>query len=100
MEKSQFILFIEPTRAEMPVAPTEDEVKLVKEHFAYLQERLAEGTLIHAGRTMEDPFVGIAIFEAEGIDGANRFTENDPGIRGGVFRVAGIQPYHVALIRG
>jgi uncharacterized protein YciI len=99
MERQQFIYTIEPVRPEMPVSPTDDEVKHVAAHFAYLKEQLGAGNLIMAGRTTEPPFVGIAIFEASGVDEASRFAEKDPGIQAGVFRLVGVQPYRVALLR-
>ena len=99
MERPQFILFIEPTRPEMPDAPTPDEASKVGEHFRYLQDQLASGNLILAGRALDTPSVGIAIFEAADEVAAAAFAANDPAIQAGVFRLVRIQRYHVALIR-
>jgi uncharacterized protein YciI len=100
MERQQFIYTIEPARAEMPVSATEDEVRHVGVHFAYLKDQLAAGNLVLAGRTTEPPFIGIAIFEADSLEDAQRFAENDPGVQAGVFKLVRVQPYRVALLRG
>jgi uncharacterized protein YciI len=99
VEKSQFICFIEPVRAEMPDAPTPEESEIVAAHFRHLQKARAEGRLILAGRTLTPPFVGISIFEAETELEARSFVELDPAVEAGVFRVRAIQPYRVALER-
>ncbi|MFI5386845.1 MAG: YciI family protein [Fimbriimonadales bacterium] len=99
MDRPQFILFIEPARAEMPEAPTEQEIRFVGEHFNYLKGQLEAGNVVLVGRTQEPPFTGIAIFEAEDIEAARRFAENDPAIGAGVFKLIRVQPYKVALMR-
>jgi uncharacterized protein YciI len=99
MKRQQFIYFIEPARPEMPTSATEEEMAQVGMHFNYLKEQLESGNLVLAGRTMEPPFVGIAIFEAEDAEAADRFARSDPGIASGVFKLTRVQPYSVALIR-
>lgn len=99
VERKQFIMFIEAGRPEMPTSPTEEEIRIVGEHFAYLKGRHESGDVILVGRTQEAPFVGIAIFEADDSVAAEQFAANDPGIRAGVFRLVRIQPYQVALMR-
>jgi uncharacterized protein YciI len=99
VERPQFILFIEPARPEMPLGPTEEEVALVGEHFTYLTTALDAGNIVLVGRTLEAPFVGIAIFEADDIEAARQFGENDPAVKAGVFRLSAVQPYKVALMR-
>jgi uncharacterized protein YciI len=99
VERQQFIYIIEPVRAEMPDAPTEDEMKLVGAHFEYLKDSLASGDLVLAGRSLEAPYMGISIFEAEDVEAAKKFAENDPAVEAGVFRVVRLQPYRVSLIR-
>ncbi len=98
MEREQFILFIEPVREDMPNGPTEDEARIVGEHFGYLKSQLAARNLILAGRTTEPPFVGIAIFEAANPADAEEFVAKNPAIVAGVFRVKSMQSYRVALI--
>ncbi len=99
MERQQFILFIEPSRPEMPLGPTEEEARLVGEHFAYLTHYHEAGGIVLVGRTQEPPYVGIAVFEADDADAAQRFAENDPAVKAGVFNLVRVQRYQVALIR-
>jgi len=95
----QFILFIEPARPEMPVSPTDDEIRIVGEHFKYLKAHFDSGEVFLVGRTQEAPFVGIAIFEAVDAAAAREFAEADPAIKAGVFRLKSVQSYQVALMR-
>jgi uncharacterized protein YciI len=47
--------------------PTEAEQAVVAEHFAYLQNLNAQGTIILVGRTLntDESAMGLAIFRAE-----------------------------------
>jgi uncharacterized protein len=99
VKRQQFIYFIEPARPEMPNSATDEEKAIVGQHFQYLSSQLEAGNLILAGRTMEAPFVGIAIFDAEDEEEARRFAEGDPAIAQGVFKLSRLAPYGVALIR-
>jgi len=99
MERPQFILFIEPARAEMPDAPTDEEIRIVGEHFNYLKAETEAKNAILVGRTQEPPYLGIAIFEADDAESARKFAENDPAIKAGVFVLKNLQSYRVALMR-
>jgi uncharacterized protein YciI len=99
MSRPQFIRFVEPTRPEMPLGPTEEESAKIAEHLDYLEEQLAAGNLILCGRTYEPPFVGISIFEADDAEAAAQFAYNDPAVKAGVFKVIRVQSYRVAMQR-
>lgn len=92
----QFICFLEPTRVDMPDAPTPEESKAVADHFAYYQRLLAKGALVLAGRTQEPPHIGIMIFSAPTKDDALSIVAQDPAITAGVFKCR-VQSYQVAL---
>ena len=83
----------------MPLNATDEEKSIVGEHFQYLKGALEAGNLILAGRTMEPPFIGIAIFEADDEAAAKEFADGDPAIKQGVFNMTRLQPYGVALLR-
>ncbi|MEZ0327346.1 MAG: YciI family protein [Fimbriimonas sp.] len=95
----EYIYFVHPPRSTFPGDGTEEEFAIVREHFAYLQDKLARGELILAGRTQDMPPTGLAIFEAEDDVAARRFFENDPAVVKGVFK-GEVRPYSVALLRG
>lgn len=96
--KSQFAVWLSPARDGMPEAPTEAEAQAVSAHFAYYQGLRADRKLILAGRTTEPPFAGVMVFEAAGLEEAERIAHEDPGVVAGVF-VARVQPFRVALLR-
>ena len=94
-----FIYRIQPTRPNMlRDGATEAEARLTAAHFAYLQEQMAAGKLILAGRTLnsDETAFGIAIFQARDNAEMRQLTENDPGVAGGLFR-AEWQPFRIAL---
>ena len=99
MSRPQFIRFVEPVRPEMPLGPTDEERVKISEHLDYLEEQLAAGNLILCGRTYEPPYIGISIFEADDAEAAIQFSENDPAVKAGVFRIVRVQSYRVALQR-
>lgn len=70
----------------------------VSSHFKRLQEAVATGQVILAGRTTEslDQTFGIVIFEAASEEAARRFMETDPAVEAGVM-TATLHPYAVAL---
>ena len=96
--RPEFICFLEPVRAGMPEEPTDAEAEAVGAHFAYYQSLLGEGVLVMAGRTLEAPFVGVFIFEADSLEEAQRIVAQDPAVLAGVFRTR-VQRYRVALAR-
>ena len=99
MARPQFIYFIQPVRPDMPDGPTQEEAATIGRHFQYLKDAHANGQLILAGRTLEPPYVGIAIYEADDQEAADKFAAADPAIQAGVFELVRVQPYGVALLR-
>ena len=69
------------------------------EHFAYLTRALEDGRLVLAGRTQDEPPMGLGVFEAPSDEAARAFIAEDPAVRAGVFG-AEVRPYRVALLRG
>lgn len=95
----QYLYFLHPTRENFVQTITEEEHAIIDEHFAYLQEMLAEGKLFIAGRTLTDSPVGICIYSAESLDQAQQIAQNDPAVVKGVFH-AEVHPYNIALMKG
>jgi uncharacterized protein YciI len=97
---SEYLYKIQPTRPEMLIEGlTEDEERLVQEHFEYLRDLAEKGVVLLAGRTLNsDPTgFGIVIFRAASPDEARAVMEADPAVRHGVFR-AELYPYVIALV--
>ncbi|MBK7403492.1 MAG: hypothetical protein IPJ41_02375 [Phycisphaerales bacterium] len=94
----QFLCTYSPPRPTFAEDATPAEQLVVAEHFAYLTAALDAGRLLLAGRTLDQPPMGLAICEAESEAAARSFFAADPAVLGGVFR-AEIRPYRVALLR-
>ena len=95
----QFLYRVQPIRAEMlEEGPTERESKIIEEHFAYLQHLVGKGTVLMAGRTLneDDSSFGIVVFETDSESQAEAIMEGDPVVKGRVMQ-AQIFPYRIAL---
>ncbi|MGW9586817.1 YciI family protein [Microbacterium sp. NPDC055455] len=96
---AQWLYRIVPSRPEMVADATDDEQRIVADHFAYLVDLRDRGILILAGRTQEgEGTFGVTIFEADDEQAARAVMAADPGISGGVF-LATLHPYRVAVAR-
>ena len=94
-----FLYRLQPVRLEMITdGPTDREAAIVGEHFKYLQQLLAEGTVLMAGRTLnaDDRTFGIVVFAAASEAKASEIVGGDPAVKHGVMR-AELFPYRVAL---
>ncbi|MGD9675387.1 MAG: YciI family protein [Candidatus Bipolaricaulia bacterium] len=94
----EYLYRVRPARAGFYESPTSGEIRAVDQHFLYLKRSAEEGTVLLAGRTLnEDPSgFGIVIFEAPDERKAHRFMMEDPAVLAGVFE-AELFPYRVAL---
>jgi uncharacterized protein len=98
-EPAQFLYRIQPVRQDMLTkGATENETKLVEEHFAYLKHLTNKGTVLLAGRTKntDTSSFGIVIFQAETEENARTIVNEDPAVKSRVFR-AELFPYRMAL---
>lgn len=77
---------------------TDDDNRIVNEHFDYLKNLLSQNRLILAGRTTNENKFGIVIFEAETNENAQDIMNNDPAVLNGIM-TSELFPYRVALIR-
>lgn len=95
----QYLYRIHPTRPAMLTAgPTPREAAIVSEHFAYLQNLVEQGTVLMAGRTLNDDesTFGIVVFTSADDAAATALMQADPAVRQGVMH-ATLFPYRVAL---
>lgn len=92
----QFLLELGLNRPDMMLGPTEDEMSLVIQHFAYWEKLAQAGQALVVGRTQDDCPNGYAIFLADNEEHAELIADQDPAV-GKVFNYV-IRPYKVALL--
>ncbi|WP_226677253.1 YciI family protein [Rossellomorea aquimaris] len=73
---------------------------IVQRHFERLKELTDSGTVILAGRTLneEENAFGIVVFEVDDEKQAKAFMKEDPTVAEGIM-TAELFPYRVALLR-
>ena len=99
-ELAQYLYRIQPIRDGMLTkGATEEEKRIVSEHFSYLQSLQSNGILILAGRTqnIDNSSHGIVIFTTDSEENARKIVLADPAVEKKVFR-AELFPYHVSLL--
>ena len=79
---------------------TDKENEIVQRHFMRLKDLTEKGTVILAGRTLneDETQFGIVIIEVESEQEAQKLMEDDPAVSEGVMDSA-LYPYQVALMR-
>jgi uncharacterized protein YciI len=95
--KLQFIYIVKPFKDNFNETATEEENKIIGEHFLYLKKLLVEKKLILAGPELNAKF-GIVVLETESEEQAVDIMENDPAVLKGVFS-AKIYPFRASLFR-
>ena len=96
---SEWVYFIHPPRENFAETITDDEQAVWSEHFARLQQLMADGVLIIAGPTLGQVNTGIAIIEAPDEESARAIMNADPTITSGIAR-GELRPFRVSLLRG
>lgn len=90
-----YLYLIHPYRHGFFDSPTPEEEAVLSEHFDYLKQATAAGTVILAGPCLDDTF-GLVVFRAESDEAANAFMFNDPSIRKNVM-AAELHPLRISL---
>jgi len=86
-----------PVREEMPFEPTEDEARIVSDHFTYLQTLHSEGRLVLAGPSpVPGDAFGLDVYDVEDRAEVEAILAADPAIAGGIM-TAEIRPFRISL---
>jgi uncharacterized protein YciI len=93
----QFVYITKTLKDNFLESATEEENKIVSEHFIYLKNLLDRKILIIAGPEPNARF-GITVLEADSEEHAKKIMENDPVIAKKVFS-AELFPFRVSLLR-
>ena len=84
------------TRDNWPNDMTEDEEKIMTEHFHYLKDLVQQKKVLMAGPVFE-PVFGLVIVQAESKAEARALAGNDPAVINGLMTVK-ISPMRVSLM--
>ena len=95
-QKHQFVYIYKPIKENFNQTATEEENKIINEHFLYLKNLLEKKILILAGPELNAKF-GIAVLETNTEAEARKIMENDPAIINKVF-TAELFPFRVSLL--
>ena len=99
---AQFIYqFLPDERADLatnPQAWSASNEFVAAEHFAYLQQGLADGVVVLAGRAQDGIGPAIVIIEVDTAEVAEAFMMSDPFVSSGLFE-ANLHRYQIALSR-
>ena len=100
MDRNYIYGVIKPYRQDFITNPNQDEMKIMSDHFSYLQNLYKQGKLFLAGPTLiqEDP-TGIFIFDTRNLEDAKTLLENDPSIKAGIQIIQELRPIRLSLAR-
>jgi uncharacterized protein len=96
---AEWILFLHAPRERFAETMSDEEGRIMGEHFVRLQRLYAEGAMILVGPTLGQVNTGIAVFEAPDEEAAQRIVDEDPAVASGLMR-GELRPYKVSLLRG
>jgi uncharacterized protein YciI len=92
-----WLVVLRPVREEMPFEPTEQEVRIVSEHYAYLKQLRSEGRLVLAGPSaLPGDTFGLGIFDQKDRAEVEAIVAADPAVTGGIM-TAEIRPYRISV---
>ena len=92
-----WLVVLRPVREEMPFEPTEEEARIVSEHYEYLKQLRAEGRIVLAGPSaLPGDTFGLGIFDQDDRADVEALVAADPAVTGGIM-TAEIRPYRIAV---
>ena len=99
-ERNAFYARIKPYRSDFITNPSNEENKVMGDHFQYLKKLMDEDKLYMAGPTLivEDPF-GLLLVMAESKAEARSLLEEDPSVKSGIQIIADLRPIRLSLTR-
>ncbi|HEQ98135.1 MAG TPA: hypothetical protein ENO22_02195 [candidate division Zixibacteria bacterium] len=95
-EKENYFIKLIGTREGWPENMTDDEARIMGEHFLYLKNLVLQKKVITAGPVM-DPVFGLIILQVDSEEEAREIMENEPSVVQGVHTYE-MQPMHLSLL--
>jgi uncharacterized protein len=92
-----WLVVLRPARAEMAFEPTEEESRVISDHYNYLVGLRDAGKLVVAGPSIvAGDTIGIGVLDVDEEDEARAIVAADPAIVDGVM-TAEIRPFRIAV---
>jgi len=93
-----WLVLLRPVRPELPETPTEEEARIVSDHFAYLQSLCSAGKLFFAGPSHVEigDTIGVCVYDVEDEAEVRALVAADPAIVNGVM-TSEIRPLRIAV---
>jgi uncharacterized protein YciI len=92
-----WLVVLRPVREEMPFEPTDEESRIVSEHYEYLKQLRAEGRLVLAGPSaLPGDTFGLGIFDQDDRAEVEAIVAADPAVTSGIM-TAEIRPYRSSV---
>ena len=93
-----WLVLLRPVRPELPVDPTEEESRIVGEHYEYLQRLCREGKLVLAGPSHVEigDTIGICVYDVEDEAEVRALVAADPALVNGVM-TAELRPLRISV---
>ncbi|MHA1125058.1 MAG: YciI family protein [Candidatus Heimdallarchaeota archaeon] len=97
-EIEHYIAIIKPIREDFLINSTEEDEKIMGEHFEYLKKLLASGELVLAGPALNEvkPF-GLVILKCNSLEKAKDIMTNDPSVKSGMQNLKLVEPFKLSL---
>ncbi|HRE40448.1 MAG TPA: YciI family protein [Ignavibacteria bacterium] len=80
-----FLYKIHPKKENFNETGSQEDFKIMGEHFLYLKNLMEKGVLFFAGPCL-DASMGLAVFSAENLSEAQKILDNDPAVKNGVVK--------------
>jgi uncharacterized protein YciI len=92
-----WLVLLRPARAEMPFDPTEEESRVISDHYDYLVRLRDAGKLVVAGPSIvAGDTIGIGVLDVDEENEARAIVAADPAIVNGAM-TAEIRPFRIAV---
>ncbi len=101
-EISHYLLQLHGTRPDWPENMSEDESRIMSEHFVYLKRLTEQGSCLLAGPVFPydgQPAIGLVVLECADEAAARVIAEGDPSVREGLHGFT-LRPMRASLLQG
>jgi uncharacterized protein YciI len=98
VEVEHYIALIKPVREDFMTNFTDEDERIMSEHFEYLKSLLKTDKLVLAGPALNEqkPF-GLIILRCNTLKEATKIMKNDPSVKAGIQILKLIEPFRLSL---